>query len=282
MRLLSTLLLAAAAFSAQAAGTLETLKSGSGALFSTLSVPPRFVPGQRAAEPQPGAPKAAREPILQDPRLSPLRPSEAPGPVVGRVALPAQLDRHRDLLTRALGPSSWEIGLAQDAAFGSFYMTFRQGPRLTVAPLGELTRLRGEGVEVAVEPGVIYKVRVAVNIFSPVRGSTLKLEPARGTRGPKHEIKTGAVLDAAKARATVFHADGIEYWAFYGTDIDPKTVAPAETRSFLFVHFDGLDSKAWPVADGALPDGEWVSAQFGAKRFLLGRAGAELIVRKAR
>lgn len=220
-------------------------------------------------------------PFWQDPKPLPLLPSLMPGPVVGRVALAGQLDKHRDLFVRTLGASEWAMSTASDAGAKTYFATFLQGERLVIAPLGDLNRLRGDGITVAIEPGLVYNFKVSINIFNPVRGSTLKITPAQGTRGPSHGVKTGAVLDAVKAKSYVFRNDGVEYWLLYGTDVDPATRALAKTRTLLFVHEAGLDSSAWPVAESDLPEDQPVLVTFGKQQLILVRAaGGELLIHK--
>ncbi len=275
----SSLLCALLAANAQA-GTLEGLKASSEAQFlSTPALPPK-APLKPQTPPETEEP-AFEEPLIQDPRLKPLPPSQAQGAVVGRANLAPQLDRHRDLLPRQLGPSLWNISAAGDAAFKNVFLTFEQKPKLVIAPLGDLDRLRGEGVDVAVAPGVTYNFRIVVNIFDPVRGSTLKITPVRGTQGPRHDVKTGVVLDAVKARSFVFSSGGVEYWMLYGTDVDPATNTLAKTRSLLFIREAGLSSKAWPVAETSLPVGQPTSATFGDQSFVLTRtAEGELLIQR--
>lgn len=245
----------------QAAPGYEALKVSADKEFLSASaaVPPAslIIPTPPAAEPFQEAPPEMhffQEPVLQDPKLKALEPSPLGG-VVGRVTLSAQLDKHRDLMTRQLGRTVWNISVAGDPGFKNFFLTFQAGERLLIRPLGDLNRLRGEGINVEIEPGVTYNFKVSVNIFNPVRGSTLKMTPVNGTQGPSHGPKTGEILDAIKARSYVFKSGGTEYWTLFGTDVDPATNALAQTKSLLFINEAGLSSKAWPLAESALsPD----------------------------
>ncbi len=205
-----------------------------------------------------------------NPHLAPL--PQKIGEQVGLVSLTALLDRHRDLVTRVLGAKPWDISVAGDSAFNTFFLTFQRSSQLVIAPLGELKRLRGEGIDVAIEPGLTYKFKVSINIFSPVRGSTLHMTPIQGTQGPKHDIKTGKILDAIKAKSYVFSIDGSEYWLVHGTDIDPKTNKLSDTKSLLFIHEAGMSSKMWPLAMSSLPEGKPVAVNFGDLSLLLTRA----------
>jgi hypothetical protein len=211
----------------------------------------------------------ALETILQDPAATLLAPARIAGGVVASVRLAGQLDRHRDLLTRQLGPTTWNISVAGDPAFKTWFLTFSNGSRLVIAPLGDLNRLRGDGIDVTVEPGVVYNFHVSINIFNPVRGSTLEIHAANGTSGPDHDINTGDLLDAIKAKSFVFNADGNEYWMLYGTDVDPATNTLGKTRSFAFIHEAGMSTKAWPMAESSLPEASPVGVTFGDKRLVL-------------
>ena len=137
--------------------------------------------------------------------------------------------------------------------------------------IDDLNRLRGHGVVVDADAQTHYRVKVTINIFSPVRGSTVNLDPVNGTRGPAHKIKTGEVLDQVKGHSFVFRADGKEFWLLYGTDVDPKTDQLAATRSLVFVHEAGLDSKAWPVAEAQLAPGAAISVDLGGTVLVLVR-----------
>lgn len=223
-----------------------------------------------------------KEPILQDPKPSRILPFETPGNLVGKVSLPAQLDKHRDLLTRQLGPLGRLISAAGDAGFKSYFLSFAWADRLVFAPLGDLNRLRGDGINVRVDPQTAYNFKVSINIFSPVRGSTLKMTAIEGTKGPNHEVKTGVILDATKARSYVFKAKGTEYWLLHGTDVDPATNQPAKTRSLLFVNEAGLSSKAWPLAESDLPAGVNVAVTLKDRLILRREADGTLTVHETR
>ena len=274
MKILAALLPALSIAAAQAAGTLESLK---------VSVDgPQLVPMFRF---QQEIPKRSPEagPVIQDPKLSPMQPADAPRVRVADMDLVAQLDRHRDLMKKQLGTATWDIGVAGDPGFKSYFLTFRQGQHLVIAPLGDdLNRLRGDGINATVEPGVVYNFKVSINIFNPVRGSTLNITPVSGTRGPKHSLKTGELLDSVKAHSTVFSSDGVEYWSLYGTDVDPATNSLAKTRSFLFIHMDGMNSKAWPLAQDSLALDTPSGVDFGGKKFSLTRTVSALLIRKSR
>lgn len=238
----------------------------------------------RAAQ-RPVAPEPPREPVLQ-PHLVPL-PFRPAGRMkeVGRVNLAAQLDKQRSLLARQLGSAPRDIGAASDAGLKTYYLTFtpagQPGP-VTLAPLGDLNRLRGSGVDARVDATTVYNFKVSVNIFSPTRGSTLHIKPSQGTRGPGHETKTGTVLDAVKARAAVFRAGGKEFWLHYGTDVKDDGSGLADTRSFLIIQENGLSSKAWPLAESALAPDRAATVDLGGTRVTLTRtSGGELVIAEA-
>lgn len=225
-----------------------------------------------------------REPILQPPlRPSPMRPDAAPGAEIGRVDLAAQLDRNFHLTSQVFGARPLDLGAATDAAFSKFYLTFSDAKGTALAPLGDLNNLRGAGVNIRIDAGTVYNFRVQVNIFNPARGSTLKMTPTAGTRGPSHDMKTGAVLDAARSRATLFSAGGQEFWVFYGRQVLPDGSGFAADRSFLFVHEAGLSSKAWPLAESALKPGAAAVVDLGGTRVALTRTPeGMLLIRSAR
>ncbi len=241
-----------------------------------LSLPP----GPRAVLAQEPAPS---EPFFLDPKANPLMPFEAPGALVGKILLPTILDKHRNLMNRQLGASNWDISLAGDAGFKTYFFTFAQGDKLVIAPMGDPNRLRGDGVNVRIDPATAYNFKVSINIFDPIRGSTLNITPIEGTKGPKHGIKTGLVLDAIKAKSYAFKTGGKEYWLLHGTDVDPKTNRLTDTRSLLFINEAGMSSKAWPLAESQLEAGKPLAVDFNGKRLVLTRSAAgELSINEAR
>lgn len=271
------LLLACACPAAQAfSPSLESMKYAGEQQFLNA---PRFAPVAFTKEPAAAFPWIGT-PLPQD--AAPYQ-MQTPGPTLGRVKLAAQLDRHRDLINRVLGNSAWDISIAGDAGFKNIFLTFMQGQKLIIRPLGDLKRLRSsDGVNVEIEPGLTYNFRVSINIFNPIRGSRLILTPAQGTTGPRHEIKTGVVVDAIQARSYVFNSGGVEYWMLYGTDVDPATQKLVDSRSFLFIHEDGTNTKGWQLAESALPVNKPVSVPFGDESFLLTRtAEGELLIQNA-
>ncbi|TPW19077.1 MAG: hypothetical protein FD126_3046 [Elusimicrobia bacterium] len=254
------------AVSAAASDSPESLRASGERSFGGLI--PVFDPAVGAPELPPGAP-VSPEPIdPTDPPLDPERPLEpvirrprleafpqAAGPLLGVMPLPERLDSHRDLLPLRLGAADWDVSIAADSKFDAQYLTFRRGETLLLRRLKDLNELRGAGVVVKIDDKTTYRFKVSINIFSPVRGSTLNITPEPGTQGPKHAMKTGALLDAIKRESFVFKAEGKEYWALFGTDVDPATDALANTRSLLIINEAGMSSKAWPVAESALPEG---------------------------
>lgn len=242
----------------------------------------RLEPGTLGAPRTSGlAAEASRsdEGLMEAPQLSPLSAYPRTTAEVGRVNLANLLDRHRDLVNRQLGASKWDISVAGDAGFKNFFLTFQQRGKFIIRPLGDLNRLRDrDGVDIEIEPGLTYNFHATPKIWD-LRGSTVELYPAGNTQGPEHEVTLGEVLDAVKARSYVFKANGVEYWALHGTDVDPATNALAQTRSFLFFNWAGMSSKAWPIAESALPLGQPTAVKFGNSRVILTRtAGGELVV----
>ncbi len=244
--------------------------SADAALFQALS---------QAAHPDLEQPA---EPTLQKPlNPRPLGSLEAPGAVIARAALPALLSQNRHVLTRVFGARSLDLGIASDAAFSQKFFTFTDPKATTLAPLGDMNRLRGPGIDARIDANTVYNFKVIVNIFSPVRGSTLKMTPVQGTRGPQHDMKTGALLDAIQAKSFVFKAAGVELWLSYDADVLPDGSGFADTRSFLFTKQDGLSSKAWPLAEAKLPLDTGVAVDLeGIKLNLTRTSAGELIIRQ--
>lgn len=268
MKILPALLVAAFAGSASAQ-SLEALRfSADAALIQAL-------PG--AIHPDLQEPL---EPVLQD-HLKPMRPSRAPGAVVGKVVLSQLKSANRRVTSRQFGARTLDLGIASDASFATKYLTFTDAKATTLAPLGDMNRLRGKGVDARVDARTVYNFKVSVNIFSPVRGSTLKMTPVQGTAGPKHEMKTGALLDAIKAKSFIFKAKGVELLLSYDSDVLPDGSGFAGTNSFLFTKEDGLSSKAWPLAESKLPLDTAASVDLGGIKLVLTRTSAgELIIRE--
>ena len=209
-------------------------------------------------------------------------PIGAPGTVVAKIALSGLLEANRHIMTLTFGSRVLDFGVSSDAAFSKSYMTFTDAKTTALAPLGDMDQLRGPGVDARIDANTVYKVKFIANIFDPMRGSTLKMTPINGTVGPTHSPKTGKVLDAIRAHASVFKASGRELWLFYGADVLPDGSGYADTRSFLFIKEDGLSSKAWPLAESALaPDVPAVVDLDGLRLNLTRTANGELIIREA-
>ena len=220
------------------------------------------------------------EPVLQQP-LKPMRPSAAPGAVVGTAALSKLKSANRRVTTRQFGARTLDLGIASDASFANKYFTFSDAKATSLAPLGDMNRLRGAGVNARVDAKTVYNFKVVVNIFSPVRGSTLKMAPVQGTAGPAHDMKTGALLDAIKAKSFIFKAKGQELLLSYDADVLPDGSGFANTNSFLFTKEDGLSSKAWQLAESKLPlDAPAVVDLGGIKLTLTRTSAGELVIRE--
>jgi hypothetical protein len=271
MKIIIALLTAAVLTSPAAAQSLEALRSmGDTALQRSLL---------EAAHPDLAKP---REPVLQKP-LNPtkMHPAAAPGTVVGKVVLSALMSANRRIATRPFGARTLDLGIASDAAFSRKFFTFSDAKTTSLAPLGDMNRLRGPGIDARIDGSTVYNFKVSINIFSPVRGSTLKMAPAQGTSGPAHEMKTGALLDAIRAKSFVFKANGAELWLSYDADVLPDGSGFAATHSFLFTKEDGLSSKAWPLAEAKLPLDSSASVDLGGIKLNLTRTAAgELIIRE--
>lgn len=244
-----------------------------------VSLPaPRFRQGARADLSAPSG-QPTEEPFFLDAAPKALRADEPVGQALARMSLAGQLDRHLGLMTLELGGQNFEIGAAGDAAFKHYYLTFRSGDRVQARPV-ELGKLRS-GIDIEVAPGIVYNFKLAISIMDPFRKSTLKLRPVAGTRGRSYDLSTGQILDAVKAKAFVFSADGAEYWSLYGSDVDPATGAFAATRSLLFVRYAGMDTKAWPLAADALALGQPTRVQL-VSAVVMTRDEGELVIASSR
>lgn len=229
------------------------------------------------------APAQAAQPILQ-PALkpSPFRPQESAGEVLGKLNLSAQLDRNLHVTNYKFGARPLDLGIATDAGFKQFFFTFTDRAGTVLAPIGSVSQLRGPGVDARIDASTVYNFKLKINIFNPVRGSTLQMNPTAGTSGPSQSVKSGALLDAVRARAVIFTLNGSEYWLFYGRDALASGVF-AKTRSFLFVHMDGLSSKAWPLAESSLKADTPAVVSLGDQQVSVTLASSgELVVRAAR
>ena len=271
MRITLAITAAIALASSAAAQSLEALRfSADAALLEALP---------RAVHPDL---QQAQEPVIQAPlNPLPIHPSSAAGAIVGKAVLSALMSANRHFTTRQFGARTLDLGIASDAAFSNKYFTFTDATGTTLAPLGDINRLRGAGIDARIDAKTSYNFKVIVNIFSPVRGSTLKMTPVSGTAGPTHEMKTGALLDATRAKAFVFKAKGQELWLSYDADVLPDGSGFAGTHSFLFTKEDGLSSKAWPLAESKLPLDTNATVDLGGIPLTLTRTSTgELIIRE--
>jgi len=240
---------------AAAAQSSEALRASAGRDFA-LSAP--------ALESSIRAAAALRDAqtTLQPP-LRPLPAAPALGAVLARVNLAAQLDRNLHVANERFGARSLDMGLATDAGFKSYYFSFTDAATSALAAIGNPKQLIGDGVDARIDAQTVYHFHVSIDIFNPVRGSTLEMTPTQGTDGPSASMNTGDLLDAVRARAAIFNAGGAEYWLFFGRDVLPDGSGFAATRSLLFVHEDGTSTKAWPLAESALKPGAAVSVDLG-------------------
>ncbi|MBI4346879.1 MAG: hypothetical protein HY553_08490 [Elusimicrobia bacterium] len=247
-------------------------ESWAGAGFAATGLRHRFEKAWSARPPQ----RPPRK-LFETPRLYPFQPGRV-NPLIGSFKLAERLDIHRALFNKQLGALAWDISMASDSEFKVQYLTLTRPQTLLIKRIDDLNRLRGEGVVVSIDGQTHYRAKVSISIFNPVRGSTLNLDPVNGTRGPSHKIKTGEILDRVKANSYVFRANGKEFWLLYGTDVDPKTDRLAGTRSLLFVHEAGLDSKAWPVGESQLAPDAAVGVDLGGTKIAVTR-GSDGILR---
>jgi hypothetical protein len=201
---------------------------------------------------------ATLQPALQPRAAGPLK-----GAVLARVTLAAQLDKNLHVTSAKFGARALDLGVATDAGFKSFYLGFSDASSVALAAVGEPRALIGGGVNARIDAKTVYNFRLAVNIFDPVKGSTLEMTPVSGTAGASSSINTGSLLSAVRARAAVFDAGGAEYWLFYGRDALADGSGFAATRSLLFVREDGLSTRTWPLAAAALKTGVPASVSLG-------------------
>lgn len=197
---------------------------------------------------------------LEQPRLSP----GTKGALLGSFVMAERLDVQRDMLTKQLGPKVWDIGIAGDAEFKVLYFTIRRPEALKLGRVNNLSDLRGKGVDFEIEPGVTYNTRVKIDIFDPVKNSTLYITPVHGTVGPSHQLKTGELLDRARAKSYIFNVGDTEYWCLYTTDVDTNTNQLANTRSIVFLHESGINSKAYHIAESSLTFDQPVNVALGS------------------
>ena len=287
MKVTRTLAFAAAGLSLAGwsmAGTIESLRTNASQGFAgapaaaaqlrrtvaadTVDAAPVAVPG---VDNENGPWPTFESPVLTDPRLHPVQPLGV-GPLVGEFVLSERLDSHRDMITKQFGSQTWDASIAGDAAFKTVYVSFRQKDKLVLRKIEDPNRLRGEGVVLQIDPQTAYRFKVSINIFNPIRGSKLTMDPVNGTQGPAHKMSTGDLLDRIKAKSYVFNANGNEYWLLYGTDVDPKTDQLADTRSFLIIHEAGTSTKAYNVAEASLAADKPTGVSLGDTQVTLVRA----------
>ena len=225
-----------------------------------------------------------KEPIFQKP-LRPrfANPVQGVEPIVAKVALSGIIEANRRMLKKTFGKRPLDLGVAGNATFEKKFLTFSDAKTTTLADLGELDQLRGPGVDARIDATTVYHVKLEPNLFNPVRGSTLKMTPTKGTSGPSNPINTGDLLDAIRARSFVFKASNQELWLFYGTDALSDGSGFADTRSFLFIKEAGLSSKVWPLAESGLTVNVPAVVSLGDIKLNLTRtSNGELIIRESR
>lgn len=266
------LLIALSPVLAVAAGEPEALREAAEAALDQAAdqvdgaVGDETAPGQEL----PGGPVSApAEPVIERPDFMTLPTGYSLGRLLGSFKLADRLDSHRDLFHLQLGAQDYDVSIAADAKMEVQYLSFLRAGALQLRRINNLSDLRGSGIVLTLDDGSTHRYKLSVNIFNPVRGSTLNITPEGGTRGPSHKIKTGQLLDRTKEESFVFNAGGKELWLQYGTDVDPATNQLATTRSFLFTHENGLSTKAWPVAESQLEPGRPAAVTLGDTRLVL-------------
>ncbi|MFA6029967.1 MAG: hypothetical protein WC969_08945 [Elusimicrobiota bacterium] len=225
----------------------ESHRAAGAAAFEVLLAPEAFRAARGAGAPLVGASGAVVSPALLLPSRAPA--AAAAPELLGSFRMSERLDAHRRLLRLRLGPGDWDVSMASDPSFSHRYLTFTQGAAVRVLPFDDFN--------------------------NPSRGSTLILEPAAGTAGPAHRIKTGALFDALRANAYVLRAAGRELWLLYGTDVDPATGSFADSRSLLLIQEDGTNTRMWPITEASLPLDKPAAWTFGTATltFLRGSNG---------
>lgn len=228
--------------------TAESLHVAADAAF--LQSPALLRPAVKASA------QLADEPFLQSALIPrPVRGTAGLGAELARASLAAQLDKNLHVKNYVFGARPLDLGLATDASFKKYYLTFSDQGGTVLKGIDDLNKLRSEaGLDVAIDASTRYNFRAELgSIFNdPRRNSILHMKPLTG--GPSYDTKTGEILDAIRAQATVFSIDGDEYWMVYGRDAAADGSGFAATRSFLFIKIgSGFDKpKAWPLAESAL------------------------------
>ncbi|MBI4422648.1 MAG: hypothetical protein HY554_02910 [Elusimicrobia bacterium] len=194
----------------------------------------------------------------------------APQAPLAQARLAELLDRNRGVLSAALGPTRWRIGVAFDAAFQRRYFVLSRPGEVLLRRLLPGEKLR-KGIMLEPEKGQLHRLDLDVSLRHPVRGSVLRVDPMPGVRGSSTRFLTGDIIEAAKAAAFRFTSEGLELWLFYLTDVDPKTERFASSRTLLFVHEAGLRSSLWPVPEAAVPVGKPVAVKVEGRALTLVR-----------
>ena len=209
------------------------------------------------------------EPIFEKPKFGPF--SVGVGKDLGGFVLADRLDSHSDMFTRKLGSKVWDLSVAGDSKFEISYLRLTREDETQLHKIKNVKELRGKGINIQIDDNTSYNIKVSVNIFSPTRGSKLKITAINGTKGPSHKIKTGAILDRIEEKSFIFKTAGKEYWTLYGTDVDPETNWFTDTKSFLVIQENGLSTKAYPIPESKLPVGEAVSVALGDAKVVIRR-----------
>ncbi|HEX4046458.1 MAG TPA: hypothetical protein VH309_01415 [Elusimicrobiota bacterium] len=247
---MNRLLLAAAVLLPAAAGAVPVESLSAGAERAFLTEAPSVRASVRAES------RLAQSPlVLETPSVRALGARRPIGLEAGRVDLAAQLDQNLFLMKETLGARLLDVGVAVDPGAKSRFLTFTDGAGTALGRIGSLGDLRDKGVDIRIDAATVYNFRVEVgSIFDdPVRKSILYITPVDGTVGPSDQMTTGRLLDVMHAKSALVTVDGTEYEIFYGRDALSDGSGFAGTRSFLFTHVDGLSTKAWPLAESALP-----------------------------
>jgi hypothetical protein len=266
---------------AAAATTLESLSANAERAFLASPLSVRAAAQAAARLPQAPAPQA---PVLLTPTVRVLGANEALGSEYGRMKLAAQDDKNLYLLNEKLGSRLLDVGIATDPGAKNRFLTFTDGAGTTLGKIGSLSDLRGKGIDIRIDASTVYNFRVEVgSIFDdPVHKSILHTTPINGTNGPTYHMTTGALLDVMRAKSSIVNIDGEDYEIFYGRDAKSDGSGFANTHGFLFTHEAGMSTKAWPLAESALPLDVPTSVTLGDVTVQMTRtSGGELVVGSA-
>lgn len=206
------------------------------------------------------------------------------GAELARAKLADALDKNLHVKNYLFGSRSLDLGVATDAAFKTYFLTFSDKDGTALRPVGELGKLKDQGVDIQIDASTRYNFRAKMgSIFDdPRRNSDLYMTALSG--GPSYDEKTGVIIDAIRAQAIVFNIGDEEYWAIYGRDVKTDGSGFADTRSLLFIHLGTgfTRPKAWPLAESSLtPDVASAVSLDGVQLNVTRTSGGELVLQQS-